>query len=157
MLTALKEESVAMVSVNTLKHGTIDLAEECRITFATPLLGFERLKTFYLYQPTPGPTHWMQSVEEPRVAFCLLAPYQAGLDPQIVIEPGDVSDIAASGVADIQVFTLVVLDRDPNLHRTNLRAPILVGRTSRLAKQVVLGDQRLAIKFFLRDLKVLEV
>jgi len=48
---------------------------------------------------------------------------------------------------------MVVLDKDPSQRRTNLRAPILVCRNTRMAKQVVLQDTRLPIKFFLRDLK----
>lgn len=41
---------------------------------------------------------------------------------------------------------------DPTQRRTNLRAPILVGRPTGLAKQVVWSDARLPIRFFLRDL-----
>ena len=65
----------------------------------------------------------------------------------------EVADIGAEDVSDIDIYTVVVLDRDPTQRRTNLRAPILVGRTTGLAKQVVLSDARLPIRLFLPDLK----
>jgi len=37
--------------------------------------------------------------------------------------------------------------------QTTLRAPILVGCSTRLAKQIMVPDARLPIRFFLRDLK----
>ena len=75
------------------------------------------------------------------------------LDPDIELSSEDVADIGAKDPSDIDVFTMVVLDKDPAQRRTNLRAPILVCRTTRKAKQVVLQDTRLPIKFYLRDLK----
>jgi len=157
MLTMTKEPAVTTVTINTLKHGAIETNDDQLLTFSTPLLGFERLKRFHIYQTRPGPTYWMQSAEEQRVAFCLLAPFQAGLEARIVISPADVVDIGATGVEDIDVYSLVVLDRDPAQRRTNLRAPILACRTTKRAKQVVLNDPQLPIRFFLRDIKVMEI
>jgi flagellar assembly factor FliW len=151
--TRTKEAPVATVTVNTLLKGTLEVPEDQIISFAAPLLGFEQLKRFVIYQTQEGPTYWLQSLEQRDVAFCLLAPFQAGLDPELEIAGVDVIDIGAKDAADLDVYTMVVLDKDPAQRRTNLRAPILVCRATRKAKQVVLQDQRLPIKFFLRDLK----
>ena len=157
MPTLAKEPAVTMVTISSLNHGAMEVAEESLVSFVTPLLGFERLKRFHIYQTRPGPTYWMQSTEDMRVGFCMLAPFQAGLEVRIDITPNDVADIGASGVDDIEIYALVVLNRDPNLRRTNLRAPILVCRSTRRAKQVVLADPKLPIKFLLRDLNILDV
>lgn len=153
MLAILKEPSVTTLTIHTLQKGRVEVAADQITTFAAPLLGFPGLKRWLFYQTGPGPIHWMQSLEDPRIGFCLLAPFQAGIDPDIEIGSEDVSDIGAEDASDIDVFTVVVLDRDPTQHRTNLRAPLLVCRTTRLAKQVVLHDTRLPIRFFLSDLK----
>lgn len=152
-LTNTKESPVATVTVNTLLKGAIEVPEDQLITFVSPLLGFEKLKRFLVYQTQEGPTYWLQSLEQGDAAFCLLAPFRAGLDPELEIAGADVADLGAKDAADLDVYTMVVLDKDPAQRRTNLRAPILVCRATRLAKQVVLQDQRLPIKFFLRDLK----
>jgi len=153
MLSTLKEPTVATLTVQTLLKGPVEVAEDQLTTFVTPLLGFPQLKRWLFYQTQAGPTYWIQSVEDPKVGFCVLAPFQAGLDPDIELGSEDVGDIGAKDVSDIDVFTMVVLDKDPSQRRTNLRAPILVCRNTRMAKQVVLQDTRLPIKFFLRDLK----
>ena len=141
------------LSVATLMKGRVEVPADQITTFIAPLLGFENLRRFYIYQTEPGPMHWLQSLDDPRVAFCLLAPFAAGLDPDVEIGLGDVADIGALGLDDIDVYTIVVLDRDPREIRTNLRAPVLVGRRSGLAKQLVLNNPRLPIRFRLCELK----
>ena len=153
MQSTLKEPTVATLTIQTLLKGPVDVAEDQLTTFVTPLLGFPKLKRWLFYQTQVGPTYWIQSVEDPKVGFCVLAPFQAGLDPDIELGSEDVGDIGAKDASDIDVFTMVVLDKDPAQRRTNLRAPILVCRSTRMAKQVVLQDTRLPIRFFLRDLK----
>jgi len=153
MLSTLKESTVATLTVQTLLKGPVEVAEDQLTTFVTPLLGFPQLKRWLFYQTQSGPSYWIQSVDDPKVSFCVLAPFQAGLDPDIELMGEDVADIGAKDASDIDVYTVVVLDPDPAQRRTNLRAPILVCRTTRMAKQVVLQDTRLPIKFFLRDLK----
>ena len=41
-----KEAAVATITVNTLLKGAIEVPENQLITFASPLLGFEKLKRF---------------------------------------------------------------------------------------------------------------
>jgi flagellar assembly factor FliW len=88
----------------------------------------------------------MQSLERRDLAFCLLAPFEAGLDPDLGIDPAVAAQIGAAEVGDIAVFTIVVLDRDPAKVCTNLRAPILVSRTTRQAMQAVIDDERLPVQ-----------
>ena len=153
MLSMLKEQCEAMITVQTLLKGPVEVPEDQLVTFATPMLGFEHLRRFLVYQTQPGPVYWLQAVEDAKVSFCLLAPFQAGIDPDMEITGEDVADIGAKDASDIDVYTVVVLDADPAMRRTNMRAPILVCRSSAMAKQVVLKDPRLPIKFYLRDLK----
>jgi flagellar assembly factor FliW len=148
----LKEPTVTTIAVKTLFKGVVEVPEESLISFISPMLGFEKLRRFLIYQTQPGPLYWMQSVEDERTAFCILSPFQAGLDPDFELVGEDVADLGANSPEQLDVFTIVVLDPDPALTRTNLRAPILVGRQSRLAKQIVLNDGRLPIRFFLRDI-----
>jgi flagellar assembly factor FliW len=154
MLTSEKEPAVATLTINTLIKGPIDISDDQLISFITPLLGFPgNLKRWLIYQTHSGPNYWLQSVEDEKVGFCLLAPFEAGLDPDIEMSTEDVTDIGAKDASDIDLYTMVVLDPNPTQHRTNLRAPILVCRSTRLAKQVVLNNSQLPIKYYLRDLK----
>jgi flagellar assembly factor FliW len=140
------DSPIRTVRVATVAGTTVEVPETALLTFIAPLLGFAHLRRFALHQPSPGPLHWLQSLDDAKTAFCVLEPFAAGLDPDYEISGADVADIGATGEADIIVYTLVVLERDPYKSRTNLRAPVLVGRRSRKAKQVVLTDQRLGLR-----------
>lgn len=154
MTLPLEELPVTTIAVKTLFKGVMDVPENELLTFAGPLLGFDHLQRFHLYQTQPGPLYWLQAVEDEKVSFCLLAPFEAGLDPDLAILSEDIADIGATTTADITVFTVVVLESKPAETRTNLRAPILVCNHSRMAKQVILNDTRLPIRFYLKDLGV---
>jgi flagellar assembly factor FliW len=153
-LSAEKEPRVVNLIINTLIKGPVEVSEDQLVHFISPLLGFSaKLKRWLIYQTQSGPSYWLQSADDEAIGFCILAPFQAGLDPEMELSADDVRDIGAKDASDIDVYTMVVLDKDPQQSRTNLRAPILVSRETRLAKQVVLNDSRLPIKFFLRELQ----
>jgi flagellar assembly factor FliW len=143
---------VATIRVQTLLKGTIEVDEQQVITFTTPLLGFDQLSRFVMFQTKPGPLYWLQAIDDAQAAFCVLAPFEAGLDPEMELSTQDVADISNGEADDLVVYTMLVLDRDPAKIRTNLRAPILLSRSSSKAKQIILNDSRLPVQFFLTDL-----
>ncbi len=140
------------MEITTVFGDQITISDSQITTFISPLIGFDHLRQFVFFQKQDGPLSWMQSLDDPQVAFCVLAPFSAGLDPDMDIAGDDVSDIKAAGTDDIDVFTLVVLDQDRAKIRTNLRAPILVGKTSRLAKQIIVDNPQLPLQFPLKAL-----
>ncbi|MFW5860247.1 MAG: flagellar assembly protein FliW [Planctomycetota bacterium] len=136
--------------LKTVFDGEIEVPDSRIITFVSPLVGFDHLARFVIYQRDHGPLFWLQSVDDCEIAFCVVAPFAAGIDPEMSIDPDDAAAIRSPGEGDIDVYTLVVLDRDLDKVRTNLRAPILVGRQSNLATQVILDDPELPICYPLK-------
>jgi flagellar assembly factor FliW len=155
MLSTLKKSPVGTLTIATRRGGSVAVTEDHLITVVTPLLGLPQEKRWWLYQTDRGPFYWLQSLTNPAIQCCLLAPFLAGLDPDMVLGSEEVADIGVEDASDIDIYTMVVLERDLTPARTNLRAPLLVGRTTGLAKQVVLSDARLPIRFCLRDLSTL--
>lgn len=144
----------AMITVQTLMRGALEVPESRVLRFTAPLLGFDHLERFLIYQTQPGPLFWMQAVDAPQIGFCLLAPFHTGMDIDMEIGPADVVDIGAVTAEEIDVYTVLVLDKDPAQIRTNLRAPLLVCPRTGLAKQLVLTNHKLPIQFHLKDLKL---
>ena len=145
-----------LVTVQTQIAGPREVEASSILRFVTPLLGFDQLERFITFQTQEGPLHWLQSVEDPQVAFCLLEPFAAGMDVDMEINAADAIDIGSVNEAEIEVYTVLVLEKDPAKIRTNLRAPILVCRRTGLAKQLVLSNAKLPIQFHLADLKLKE-
>ena len=155
MLAMLTDPSAAQtVTVDTQMQGILEVPAHRILRFTSPLLGFEHLERFLIHQTRPGPMYWLQSLDDKRAAFCLMAPFQTKLDVDMEISPEDAVDIGATSVAEIEVYTILVLDKDPNLVRTNLRAPILVCPRTGRAKQLVLANSKLPIQFHLKDLSI---
>lgn len=144
----------ATVTVQTQLKGPVEVPADKIIRFTAPLLGFDHLERFIIYQTQEGPLFWLQAVDDAAVSFCLLAPFRADMDIDLEIGPADAVDIGAVSAEEIDVYTVLVLDKDPNQIRTNLRAPLLVCPRTGLGKQLVLTNTRLPIQFFLKDLKI---
>lgn len=138
--------------VATFNAGTLQVPDSAIITLIEPLPGLGQDREFLVYRTQDGPMCWWQSTARADLALCCLDPFAAGLDPEMAIDPAAAEAIGATGSDDIQVFTIVVLEQDPTQTRTNLRAPILVCRSTRRGLQVVLDDARLPVKGFLAEL-----
>ena len=138
------------MEVNTTRFGALHVDPERVITFTQPIIGFPEQRRFVLI---PGPDDsivvWLQSVEKGDLAFLLMDPRQALPDYQVSLNAYDLAELAASGMDELDVYTLVVVPRDPSEIRTNLKAPILVNATQRLAKQVVCERSDYPIQFYL--------
>lgn len=138
--------------VDTFNAGPLQVPETSLVEMVEPLAGLGDDREFLVYRSQPGPLSWWQSTGRRDLALCCLEPFAAGLDPDMAIDPGAAEAIGACDQSDITVFTVVVLERDPALTRTNLRAPILVCRSTRKALQVVLDDPKLPVRACLSEL-----
>ena len=139
-------------SVTTFNAGTLQVPTESIVQLVEPLIGLGPDLEFLVYRTDQGPLSWWQSLATPTLALCCLEPFAAGFDPDMAIDQAAAEIIGAKGPEDIVVFTVMVLDRDPTQTRTNMRAPILVARSTGKGIQLVLEDTKLPIKAFLADL-----
>ncbi len=138
--------------IETFNSGVLQVTADNIVELIEPLPGLGPDREFLVYRTQPGALSWWQSTTRKELALCCLEPFAVGLDPDIVIEPAHAEAVGANGPEDIAVFTIVVLEQDASQTRTNLRAPILVGLSSRKALQVVLDDSRLPVKGYLAEL-----
>lgn len=148
----LASQSTGPRRVETFNAGVLQVPPDSLVELVEPLPGLGDDREFLVYRTQPGPLSWWQSTTRKDLALCCLEPFAAGFDPDLAIDQASAAAVGASGPEDIAVFTIVVLEQDPTQTRTNLRAPILVGRTTRKAMQVVLDDPKLPVKAYLAEL-----
>lgn len=149
---AIASQTTGPRRVDTFNAGVLQVQADSLVQLVEPLPGLGPDREFLVYRSAPGPLSWWQSTSRKDLALCCLEPFAAGLDPDMVIEAAHAEAVGASGPDDIIVFTIVVLEQDASQTRTNLRAPILVGKRSGKALQVVLDDARLPVRGYLADL-----
>jgi len=116
------------------------------IDFPEGIPGFSGLRRFSLLDIGEGPFKWLRSIEDPSVGLVVMDPREFRPD-YVAYVPArelDVIDVRRPDEAD--VYVVVVVTPDPRRMTANLKAPIVVNRTRRLAKQVVLLDGRFGLR-----------
>ena len=112
------------------------------MTFPSGLLGFpEQQRYVILDHDTEAPFKWLQSVEEPALAFVILDP--------TMFQPGYHVDVPADALAEVRagekedlalVAILTIPSDDPGRITANLRGPLVISHKTKLGKQLVLSE-----------------
>jgi flagellar assembly factor FliW len=124
------------------RFGSFEVRDESILTFPSGLLGFpEQQRYVILDHDTEAPFKWLQSVEEPSLAFVILDP--------AMIHPGYQIDVPADALAEIRAeereelalaVILTIPSDDPGRITANLRGPLVISHQTKLGKQMVLSE-----------------
>ncbi len=124
------------------RFGLFEVRAESILTFPSGLLGFpEQQRYVILDHDTEAPFKWLQSVEEPSLAFVIMYPalFQPGY--QIDVPTDALAEIGAKEREDLAlVVILTIPSDDPGRITANLRGPLVVSHKTKLGKQLVLSE-----------------
>ena len=125
-----------------MRFGPIEVDEGKLMSFPGGLLGFPRSTAFSrCSKPSPDPAlFWLQSVDDPDLAFVVCDPLLFVPDYQVPIRRDDVEALGLHDLQDCQV--LVIVNRVNGELTGNLLGPLVVNARTRVAKQLVLSDKR---------------
>jgi flagellar assembly factor FliW len=130
------------VKCTATRFGSFDIHEDNIVTFPSGLLGFpEQQRYVILDHDTEAPFKWLQSVEEPALAFVILDPalfhpryhIDVPADALLEIKTGDRDEVAL-------VVILTIPSDDPGRITANLRGPLIISHKTKLGKQLVLTE-----------------
>jgi len=120
--------------------GRVQVRTEQVCRFVSPILGFEAYRAFaILPDPAAAPFHWLQSLEDKRVAFPVVSAGEIGM-----VYSGNEDVLGAVGASswhDVECWLIVVFPSDRGPMRMNLRAPVLVHRRTRSAAQGIVREE----------------
>ncbi|MCX7796155.1 MAG: flagellar assembly protein FliW [bacterium] len=120
--------------VKTLLFGDIEVNDEFKIVFISPILGFEDEREFILIkEKEDSPFCWLQSLRTPELAFLLADPFI--FFPEYVVELED-----TYRDKDIVIYVIVTLNEDFKLSTANLVAPIIIDAENKEASQIILEN-----------------
>ncbi len=138
--------------LKTRLFGEIKAKEEEIINFSKPILGFDNYKQYLLLEnESIFPTFWLQSVDNLDIAFPVVSPYSVDENYSIKLQAHDLEDIQLKRIEDAIVLTLMVVPQSISSIRTNLRAPIIYNPTNKMAKQLILNDDKYPIHHYIID------
>lgn len=134
--------------IKTTRFGEIEVIENSIINFPYGLIGNENLKQFYIFNKEEGTYFWwLQSIEKPETAFLLAEPQTIVSDYNPEITQEEMEAVGATNKNEIELNVILTIPEDPRETTVNLLAPILLNTTKKLAKQIVVKDNRYSVNY----------
>ena len=129
------------MQVNTTRFGIIEVAEKELISFPWGVPGFEQLKSYVLLEYKNGPFQWLQSVEEPAVAFVVCSPDFLGL---VYTAPEAKKKlIKLDKDEDLVFLNIVSFNREKRAVRFHIKSPLLFNVSARIGYQWTMENEEL--------------
>ena len=123
------------MTVQTSRFGEITVDSERVISLLSPFLGFPESTRFILKSHGPkSPFMWLQSLDNPQLAFVVLPAALTGLDyrPEIPRQIG--KDLMITGDSDREILLILTIPKNnPKEMTANLLGPIVLNPGKRLA------------------------
>jgi len=136
------------MNLNGTRFGQIDYTEDDVVVFEEGLIGFARCREYVLLSTKEGsPFRWLQSVEDPCLAFLVVDPHYYVDSYAPAIEDFEAVKLGIDRDTPCVVYTTAAIPAgSPSDMTINLAAPIVINPTSRKAKQLVIEDPAYTIK-----------
>lgn len=133
--------------VNTFRFGPLEVPEDKLITMERPILGFEGLTQFCLIEVDDLlPFVWLQSSDDPNVAFLVVNPIVFFPRYRIEINPKEIAELTVRRVESVETYVIVTVPENPKEISANLQGPILINTENSLAKQLVLVNSEYQVQ-----------
>ena len=135
------------MNIKTGRFGQLTVGDEEKIRIPQGILGFPEYSEFCLIDPGDDTLIlWLQSLENPEVAFPVLEPKIYKPDYSVTLSAVDLRELKLVNLKKATVFSILTIPEDVTLMTANLKAPIVVNLENQIAKQIVLQENELGIR-----------
>ena len=121
------------MKINTHQFGEVEYSEDLVINFAEGLFGFENLHKYLLIKTEDELFYWLNSVEQPDIAFALI-----GLR---------IIDEKFPTIEENEAFGIVTFSKNPADVKVNLKAPVYVNQDSKSGFQKIIDSDKYPIAY----------
>lgn len=127
--------------IRTSRFGELEIDPLDVLLFPEGLIGFEASRHFVLLADEQQPTViWLQSVNEPEVAFLAVSPRKFVRDYRLRAAQCDLTSLLQE--EEDETFVLALAAKHEKGWTLNLKAPIVINPVRRLGKQIVTLDEQ---------------
>jgi flagellar assembly factor FliW len=125
------------------RFGTLEIHDDSVLTFPSGLLGFPQSRRYVILDhDTEAPFKWLQSLDEPALAFVIIDPDLLLADYHIQVPDDALTEVQGSEESDLATAVILTIPSDdPGRMTANLRGPLLMNQRTKLCKQLVLSDE----------------
>ena len=142
-------EIMAKRGIDTLRFGKVEIEDERIFEFALPVIGFNNLKKFVILDLNKDSFFkWLQSVEDPSLAFPIISIFSMNVDYTVDLPDNVVEALKITNIESVLVMNIASIPQDnPQGTTINLLAPIVFNLDEKLAGQVILSGSGYDISF----------
>ena len=133
-----------MISFETSRFGRLEVQKDKVIHFQNGLIGFPDIKRFILMDYKDTSLKWLQAVDDPDVAFIVMAPYEHFPEYSLRLDNATKKILDIVNEEDVVIFTMVRVDGD-NV-TANLQGPLVINSINKKGMQVVVDDNRFSCR-----------
>jgi flagellar assembly factor FliW len=141
-----------MGELDSSRWGKIIFQEKDIIRFPKGIIGFSNFENYLLLKKKEDqPFKWLQSIDDPNLAFVLIDPLVFFPNYNIKPNPEELVEIKESRLERLKIYVIVTLYPHPGLATANLIAPLLFNFEEKLGKQIVLSKSPYTARHFLSE------
>lgn len=125
--------------VKSTRFGPISADQADIIVFPSGIIGFEDTRHWLILSDAENPDiAWLQSTAQPQVAVPLISPRKFFPEYKVTISQRQIESLRIRSTD--RVYIMLVLSKSAKVITVNLRAPIVINLTQRLAVQGVMDE-----------------
>ena len=137
------------MKINTVRFGEIEVDDSRVFDFVLPIIGFDELKKFVILDLNKDSFFkWLQSVEDPSLAFPVVSVFSMNVDYSIDLPDSVIEALKIKNVESLLVMNIASIPQEnPQGTTINLLAPIVFNLDELVAGQVILSGSGYDISF----------
>jgi len=139
------------MEILTKARGKIDVSEDRLLTIPEGLFGFEKFTKYALVDSDYEPFLWLQSCENPNLAFLIVDPFIICSEYETDIDDETLSKIQVEKPEDIIIMTIITVPHDGSAIAANFQGPLVINKKNHKCLQAVLSDNRWSTKVNILD------
>lgn len=133
------------MKADTRLFGTIDIEDEKIIVLENGMIGFPDMQKFALiFDEEKGmkatSIMWLQSMDEPAVAFPVMQPNAVKEDYKPTVNDEMLTSLGALNDENTYVLVTVTASKDVKQTSVNLKAPVVINSETRKGCQIIVED-----------------
>jgi len=127
------------MKVKTTRFGDVEVNESKVITVLGGIIGFEHYTRFVILDFVKGSElRWLQSLNDPEVAFVICDPWYFFKDYDFELSDEDQKELEIESLEDVVAVAISTIPADVTMTTLNLISPIVINLKKMIGKQVIL-------------------
>lgn len=135
------------MKIQSTRFGELEVEDKNALTFLAGPLGFEKMIRWVIIEN--GLLGWLQSMDDPELAFVVANPFDFYADYQFDVSDQELQLLNVGAPSDLTVLSIVSVPPQVENMTINLLAPIVINHGEKLAKQVILTGNRYSVRHYL--------